>query len=99
MGEWAEQASLTRDVRSSAADRTLDDPTILLVDMRALVRECLARSLAAEWPRARVLTAGWDRLGAGLPSARPDLCVASLDQGEDAEARLRPLAAALADTA
>lgn len=36
--------------------------TVLLVDGRPLVRECLARGIRAEWPEARLAVTGWDGL-------------------------------------
>ena len=59
---------------------TVRPVSILLVDGRPLVRECLARGIGAEWPEARIAATGWD----GLASvARGDvaLCLVSLAAG------------------
>lgn len=54
-------------------------PAILLIDGRSLVRDCLARSLLAEWPEARVTAAGWSDLGVPDRVGACDLCVVSLE--------------------
>jgi DNA-binding NarL/FixJ family response regulator len=71
--------------------------TILLVDGRPLVRECLGRTLQAEWPSARIVTADWDRLEPEEGADREvDVCLASPDGsgGDSAAAGLDRLRAA-----
>jgi DNA-binding NarL/FixJ family response regulator len=55
------------------------DATVLLVDGRPLVRECLARALRAEWPSARIAAAGWDGLDAAAAGHGVDACLVSPD--------------------
>jgi DNA-binding NarL/FixJ family response regulator len=54
---------------------------LLLIDGRPLVRECLARALAAEWPSARVAVSGWERLEHEAVGGEVDVCLASVDGG------------------
>lgn len=57
-------------------------PTLLLLDARPLVRECLARGLAAEWPEARIAALGFEalpELAAGEAAAPVDVCLVSVD--------------------
>jgi DNA-binding NarL/FixJ family response regulator len=61
------------------------DATVLLVDGRPLVRECLAKALQAEWPSARIATAGWDGLEDGAAGHRVDVCLVSPDGSGGAE--------------
>jgi DNA-binding NarL/FixJ family response regulator len=52
------------------------EATVLLVDGRPLVRECLAHALRAEWSAAQITTSGWDRLDGVAGDEGVDLCVA-----------------------
>jgi DNA-binding NarL/FixJ family response regulator len=67
--------------------------TVLLVDGRPLVRECLARALRAEWPSARIAAAGWDGLEDAAAGHAVDVCLVSPDgSGGGAEERAGLLA-------
>lgn len=75
----ASPESVGRTDHVSAFATGLTEATILLVDGRSLMRECLARALGAEWPAARIVTAGWHDLARSADAASADICVASLD--------------------
>jgi DNA-binding NarL/FixJ family response regulator len=76
-----------RDDRRSAPAPHSDTAaaTVLLIDGRPLVRECLCRGMAAEWPAARILATGWEGLADLAASARVDLCLVSLAGGGSLE--------------
>ena len=59
---------------------TVRPVSILLVDGRPLVRECLARGIGAEWPEARVAATGWDGLDS-VAGGEVALCLVSLAGG------------------
>jgi DNA-binding NarL/FixJ family response regulator len=66
--------------RDRPAAVTVRPVTILLVDGRPLVRECLARGIGAEWPEAHVAVTGWDGL-ASVTGGKMALCLVSLAGG------------------
>jgi DNA-binding NarL/FixJ family response regulator len=66
---------------TEAVPRTAVEANLLLIDGRPLVRECLARALAAEWPSARVAVSGWERLEHEAAGGEVDVCLASVDGG------------------
>ena len=70
-------------VHRSRADLGVPTPTreatVLLIDGRPLVRECLAHALRAEWPAANLLTTGWDTLAWPAGAGAVDLCLACED--------------------
>lgn len=76
--------------RTPARGAKVWEATVLLLDGRSLMRDCLARALAGEWSTARILAAGWERLNGGFSEA-VDVCVASLDAG-DGEGSIEQLA-------
>ena len=59
--------------------------TVLLLDGRPLMRECLTRGMRAEWPAARLATTGWGQLETVAASEHVDLCVVSMGTGGTAE--------------
>jgi DNA-binding NarL/FixJ family response regulator len=59
------------------------EATVLLIDGRPLMRECLAHAIRAEWPAACVVTAGWDTLGRAAAGERIDVCIACEDLAGD----------------
>ncbi|HEX6013570.1 MAG TPA: response regulator transcription factor [Geminicoccaceae bacterium] len=66
-------------VTETASRRAAAEADLLLIDGRPLVRECLARALAAEWPSARVAVSGWDRIEDEATAGEVDVCLASVD--------------------
>lgn len=54
-------------------------PALLLLDQRPMLRDCLARSIAAEWPQARIAALGFDALGTLAADATLDACILSVD--------------------
>ena len=66
--------------RDHAGPRDATAATVLLIDARPLLRECLARAIRAEWPEIRLAQAGWDGLDRLAP-APVDLCLVSLTGG------------------
>lgn len=64
------------DLRRATASR---EATVMLVDGRPLVRECLGHALRAEWSAALVLTTGWDSLDRPREAGAVDLCIACDD--------------------
>ena len=59
--------------------------TVLLVEGRALVRECLTRGMRTEWPAARLAATGWDLLDTVAATEHVDLCLVSLGTGGSLE--------------
>lgn len=51
--------------------------TVVLLDSRPLVRDCLALAIRAEWPTARVTATGWDLLDSLPDRQSVALCVVS----------------------
>ena len=90
-GSLASDLLPSRDGRAGAAAR---QATVLLVEGRPLVRECLARGIRAEWPEVRLAVTGWDGLGAAADGGVA-LCLVSLAGGGS----LETVRAALPDAA
>lgn len=88
-GSLAPDLLPSRDAHAAPAAKPA---TVLLVDGRPLVRECLARGIRAEWPEARLAAIGWD----GLAAAGDDvaLCLVSMSGGASLEAIRAALPAA-----
>ena len=53
--------------------------TVLLIDGRPLMRECLAQALRAEWSTAALSTTGWDGLQRAAGASTVHLCIACDD--------------------
>ena len=54
-------------------------PALLLLDQRPMMRDCLARSIAAEWPQARIAALGFEALDTLAPDVALDACILSVD--------------------
>ena len=75
-------ASPRRSAAGAAGTRsTAAVATVLLIDGRPLMRECLTRGMRAEWPAARLAATGWDQLETVAASEHVDLCLVSLGTG------------------
>src|SRR5215213_6171646 len=61
-----------------AAKMHADVASVVLLDSRALVRDCLARGIRAEWPAAKLVATGWDLIDALPGRDAVELCVVSL---------------------
>jgi DNA-binding NarL/FixJ family response regulator len=79
----APEAALARReaASGSAARRDTLTASVLLVEGRPLVRDCLAHGIRAEWPQVQLATAGWDLSHAEIIGGAVDLCLVSLDAG------------------
>ena len=80
-GSLAPDLLLSRDGRTQPAAA---QATVLLIDGRPLMRECLARGIRAEWPEVRLAVAGWSELAASGGSGVA-LCLVSLAGGGSLE--------------
>ena len=80
-GSLAPDLLLSRDGRTQPAAA---QATVLLIDGRPLMRECLARGIRAEWPEVRLAVAGWSELAASAGSGVA-LCLVSLAGGGSLE--------------
>lgn len=70
--------------RDGQAKSAAKQATVLLIEGRPLMRECLARGIRAEWPEARLAVAGWDDLAASAGNGAA-LCLVSLNGGGSLE--------------
>ena len=79
----APETILVRDDRrpmpSASADPAL--ATVLLIDGRPLMRECLTRGMRAEWPAARLAATGWEQLDIVAATEHVDLCLVATGTG------------------
>jgi DNA-binding NarL/FixJ family response regulator len=64
--------------RAFAATVPAGAASVVLLDSRPLVRDCLALAIRAEWPAARLTATGWDRLDSLPDRQTVALCVVSL---------------------
>ena len=55
------------------------EATVVLIDGRPLVRECLAHALRAEWPTACMSTTDWNGLERAADAGSVDICIACED--------------------
>ncbi|MGD9511641.1 MAG: LuxR C-terminal-related transcriptional regulator [Geminicoccaceae bacterium] len=70
--------------RDGPAQSAAKQVTVLLIDGRPLMRECLARGIRAEWPEARLAVTGWNELAA-CADGGVALCLVSLAGGGSLE--------------
>ena len=84
---FAPDTARARDDRLPAPPARLDAAvaTVLLIDGRPLMRECLTRGMRAEWPAARLAAIGWGQLETVAASEHVDLCLVSMGTGGTVE--------------
>lgn len=84
---FAPETALARDERRPTAPARADAAvaTVLLIDGRPLMRECLTRGIRAEWPTAHLAATGWDQLDSIAACERVDLCLVSTGSGGTVE--------------
>jgi DNA-binding NarL/FixJ family response regulator len=79
----APETALVRDDRlpMPSARGGVAVATVLLIDGRPLMRECLTLGMRAEWPAVRLAATGWDLLDTVAANEPVDLCLVSLGTG------------------
>ena len=84
---FAPDTARARDDRLPTPPARLDAAvaTVLLIDGRPLMRECLTRGMRAEWPAVRLAAIGWDQLETVAASEHVDLCLVSMGTGGTVE--------------